>query len=288
MSVENHIKNPFEMAVEMFASGFAEAGRAMQRRPHATAHGAVPAIRRIEARDLWEALREGLGDLAATRGDVLFIALIYPLAGLLLSSLLLDNNLLPMIFPLVSGFALLGPLVAIGLYEISRRREQGAQVSWIDGLGVLGSPALGAIVEMGAILLAIFLLWLAAAYGLFLATLGPTPPASLHAFAHETFTTREGWVMIIAGCDLGLLFAAFTFAISVVSFPAILDRNLSVGQAIGLSLRAVSANPGPMSLWGAIVVGALIGGSLPALFGLIFVVPLLGHATWRLYRKLTA
>ena len=288
MSADHHIRNPFEMAVEQVSGAARDIDHAMGRRPRTHAESALPAIRRIQVKDLRDALREGAADLTATRGDVVFAALVYPIAGFLLAALVLRNDLLPLVFPLLSGFALLGPILAIGLYEISRRREQGAAVTWADALGVLRAPGLAAIVEMGLILLGIFLLWLAFAYSIFQFTLGPKPPASLAGFAHDVFATSAGWTMIVVGVGVGFLFAAVTFAISAISLPAILDRDLRVDQAIGLSMRAIGTNLRTMTLWGVIVAGALILGSLPALFGLIFVVPVLGHATWRLYRKLTA
>jgi len=276
------------MAVEQVSDAARDIDRAMSRRPRAHADSAIPAVRRISVQDLKDALREGAADLAASRGDVVFAALVYPIAGFLLAALVLRNDLLPLVFPLLSGFALLGPILAIGLYEISRRREQGAAVTWADALGVLRAPGLAAIVEMGLILLGIFLLWLAFAYSIFQFTLGPKPPPSLGAFAHDVFATGAGWTMIVVGVGVGFLFAAVTFAISAISLPAILDRDLRVDQAIGLSMRAIGYNVRTMTLWGLIVAGALVLGSLPALFGLIFVVPVLGHATWKLYRKLTS
>jgi uncharacterized membrane protein len=288
MPAENHIRNPFEMALEQLSWAASDAGHAATARPRAHAAQAAPQIHRIEVRDLWDALRKGIVDMAAAREDVIFVAVVYPLAGLVLAQLLLNHDLLPLVFPLASGFALVGPLAAIGLYEISRRREQGASVAWTDAFGVLRSPALGAIFGLGLILLAVLLLWLGAAYGIYLATLGPAPPASIGAFARAVFGTGAGWMMIVAGLGVGFLFAALALAISVVSFPLLLDRGGGIGRAIATSVRAVAANPGPMALWGLIVAVGLAVGSAPALFGLIFVMPLLGHATWHLYRRLVA
>ena len=134
-------------------------------RHHGEAPSSLPAVRRIEVADLRDVLAKGLDDFAAYRTDVIFICIIYPLAGLVLARLAAGYDMLPLVFPLASGFALLGPIAAVGLYEMSRRREQGADITWADAFGVVRAPAFGAIVALGLILLAIFLFWLAAAYG---------------------------------------------------------------------------------------------------------------------------
>lgn len=287
MSNEHHIENPFEFVLEKLGWAASDATRAIFS-PRVHEVGTVPAIRRIEVRDLWDALRMGMGDLGAARIDVLFIALIYPIAGLVLARMAFSLDLLPLVFPLLSGFAILGPVAAIGLYEISRRREQGLSVTWGSAFGVVRSPALGSILGLGAILLVLFGLWMGAAYGIYWVTLGPAAPVSAAAFIHDVFQTGAGWAMLVAGMGVGLLFAIAALAISVISFPLLLDRNVGMGDAIATSLRAVAANPVPMALWGLIVAGGLALGSAPALIGLVFVMPVLGHATWHLYRKVTA
>ena len=157
----------------------------------------MPAVNRITLADLTEVLARGLDDLGAYRSDVIFLCIIYPLAGVVLVWQAFHYALLPLLFPLVSGFALIGPVAAVGLYEISRRRERGDAITWADAFGVLRAPAIGAIVVLGLVLLAIFLLWLAAAYAIYLVTLGPEPPTSVGAFAREVFTTGAGWAMIV-------------------------------------------------------------------------------------------
>lgn len=287
MSSDYHIRNPFEYGLEQAAAALSAAGHAL-----AADHSHAPAgpitIRKIGTADLREALTEGLADMGAYRADVLFIGLVYPLAGILLAQLAFGHGMLPLIFPLASGFAILGPLAAIGLYEISMRREQGAAVSWSDAYGVLRSPAMVSIVGLGLVMVAIFLAWIGAAYAIWWATLGPNPPASLGGFVREVLTTPAGWTMIVVGMGVGFLFAALAFVLSVVAFPLLLDRNVGVWRAMGASIRAVRTNPKTMALWGLIVAGGLALGSLPALAGLVIVVPVLGHATWRLYRRVVA
>jgi uncharacterized membrane protein len=246
--------------------------------------GAVT-IRRIGLADLGQALTNGLADFAANRTDVIFLCVIYPLAGLVLARLASGYGVVPLLFPLASGFALVGPLAAVGLNEMSRRREMGAEVGWTDALGVLRSPSIGGIAGMGLLLIAIFLLWLTTAEAIYVLTLGPKPPVSIAAFAHDVFATKAGWMMIVLGVGIGFLFAVLTLAISVVSFPLLLDRDVKMETAIWASIQAVMANPLPLAVWGLIVAAALVIGSVPCLLGLVIVMPVLGHATWHLYRR---
>ena len=287
MTARDHIRNPMEWGVDQLRSANEAAERAGHslRGPAGIRDAPLPAVRRIELADLKEVLAKGLGDLGAYRSDVIFLCMIYPFAGLVLAWLAFDYAMLPLVFPLASGFALIGPVAAVGLYEISRRREQGDQITWADAFGVVRAPAFGAIVVLGLVLLAIFLLWLAAAYGIYLVTLRPEPPASIGAFVGDVFTTGAGWAMIVVGTSVGFLFALLVLTISVVSFPLLLDRDVGLYTAVATSVCVVVANPGPMAAWGLIVAGGLVLGSMPVLLGLIIVMPVLGHATWHLYRK---
>jgi uncharacterized membrane protein len=286
MASSDHIRNPAEWGVDQLRT----ANVAVERAGHAlrspTRDAPLPTVRRIELSDLKDVLARGISDFAAYRTDVMFVCVIYPVAGLLLAWLAFGYDLLQLVFPLAFGFALIGPVAAVGLYEISRRRDQGAEITWADAFGVVRAPAFGAILVLGLILLAILLLWLAAAQGIYVMTLGPEPPASAGAFARDVFTTPAGWALIVAGVGVGALFAALVLTISVVSFPLLLDRDVGLYGAVATSVRAVAANPGPMVVWGLIVAGALAIGTIPLLLGLIVVMPVLGHATWHLYRKL--
>jgi uncharacterized membrane protein len=245
----------------------------------------VPAVRRIGVTDLRDALALGVDDFEANRTDVVFLCVIYPIIGLILGRFASGYGLLPLIFPLASGFALVGPFAAVGLNEMSRRREQGETVSWIDAFRVLRSPAIGAILLLGILLIALFLVWLMVAQIIYVATLGPQPPASVAGFFTDVLTTGAGWAMIGVGIGVGFLFAALVLAISIVSFPLLLDRNVGIGTAVSTSVRVVAANPGTMALWGLVVACGLVLGSLPFFVGLVVVLPVLGHATWHLYRK---
>jgi uncharacterized membrane protein len=285
--LKNHVENPFEYAIEKLSWALSDVGRSLTH-PRLHAIEAPPAVRRIDRRDLMQSLREGMADLAAVRDDVLFIGVIYPIAGLILANLFFRYDFLPMIFPMASGFALLGPVAAIGLYEISRRREDGEHVNWATGLKVLSSPALGSIVGLGAVLLILFFAWLAIAYGIYAVTLGPEPPKSAAVFFERVFETPAGWAMIALGVAVGAVFAAVALAIAAISFPLLLEHDVGMATAVRTSLKAVAENPTTMALWGLIVAGLLVLGSLPALAGLIVVMPLLGHATWHLYRRLVA
>jgi uncharacterized membrane protein len=245
----------------------------------------APVIRKIGLADLKDALSRGVDDFLAMPSHAVFLCLIYPVVGFVLARLVLGYNVLPMLFPLAAGFALVGPFAAIGLYEMSRRRELGLDVSWRHALDVFRSPSIGPILVLGLILVAIFLTWLAVAQAIYVASFGYTPAASMPHFIQQVFGTPAGWALIIVGNGVGFLFAALVLTMSVVSFPLLLDRDVGAATAILTSVRAVLANPVIIAIWGLIVAALLALGSIPAFFGLAVVMPVLGHATWHLYRK---
>jgi len=282
MDRPEHIRNPIEWGIDQIrlaALILGSLGRSMR------GSQAPPAVRRIKAADLKDILVRALDDFEAYRTDVIFVCLIYPVVGIALIWLTFGYEMLPLLFPLASGFALVGPVAAVGLYEMSRRREQGIRITWVNAFDVVRSSGFAAILVLGLVLLAIFLLWLLVANVIYQLTLGPEPPVSVAAFVRDVFTTNAGWTMIVVGVGVGFFFALLVLAISVVSFPLLLDRDVGLDAAVWTSIRAVAANPGPMALWGLIVAGGLVIGSIPAFLGLIIVMPVLGHATWHLYRK---
>lgn len=240
-----------------------------------------PAVRRIGASDLMQALTRGYNDFSAMPSHAVFLCVIYPLLGLLLIATTLGYSM-SLAFPLAAGFALIGPLAAIGLYELSRRREAGLDCSAGHVLDVLHSPSLAAIVALGILLMTIFLIWLAVAEAIYVANFGYGPPTSVPQFVDELFNTSAGWNLIM-GTGVGFLFAVLTLTISAVSFPLLLDRDVRAAVALLTSIRVVATNPVTMALWGLMVAALLVIGSVAFFLGLTVVIPLLGHATWHLY-----
>jgi len=251
----------------------------------AESNRARPIVRTIGLRDIKNALAEGIADFSAMPSHAVFLCLIYPIVGVLLARLTLGYEVLPLLFPLAAGFTLLGPFAAIGLYELSRRREQGLDASWQDAFDVLRSPSRGAIAALGLLLLTIFVIWIAVAQAIYVAYFGYEPAASIPDFLDQVFTTPAGRMLMIVGNLVGFLFALGVLTISVISFPLLLDRDVGAVEAVLTSVRVVARNPLMMAIWGLIVAALLLIGSLPLFFGLAVVVPVLGHATWHLYRK---
>ncbi len=245
----------------------------------------LPVVRKITFADLRDALAQGMDDFMAKPTHIIVIGVLYPLIGLVLARLAFGYDVLPLVFPLIAGFTLLGPLAAIGFYELSRRRELGLEMSWSAVSGIFRSRSRRAIITLGLVLLALFVAWLWTAQLIYTQIFGDVPPQSLAGFADQIFETPEGIRLMIIGNAVGFVFAAVIFSISVVSFPLMLDRDVSAVVAAVTSLKAVAANPLPMAAWGFIVAATLVIAATPFFLGWAVAVPLLGHATWRLYRR---
>lgn len=251
----------------------------------ADARPAHPTIRPVTISDLLDALARGWADFSAMPSHALFLCLIYPVVAIFVAGLTMGYNILPLAYPIMAGLALIGPIAAIGLYEMSRRREAGLEADPSHAFDVLYSPSLPAIAALGLLLLAIFLTWIGIAQQIYISLFGYLPPASLPQFVSNVLTTPEGWQLIMIGNAVGFVFAVLSFALSVISFPLLLDRDVGLAEAVATSFRAIAKNPVTMMVWGLIVAGLLLLGSLPFFIGLAVVIPLLGHATWHLYRK---
>jgi uncharacterized membrane protein len=242
-------------------------------------------VRKLSLSDLSAALRLGWDDFQAMPSHAIILCAIYPVLGLVLFRLVLGYSVLPLLFPLAAGFTLIGPFAALGLYELSRRRESGEEAAAWHAIYVLRAPSFGAMLELGLLLFALFVTWIASADAIYIAIFGYAPAASIPDFAMRILTTPQGWLLIIVGCGVGFLFAVVALFISVVAFPLILDRHATAIDAIRTSLRVARQNPLPIAAWGLIVAALLVIGSLPFFVGLAVVLPVLGHATWHLYRR---
>ena len=280
------IGNPLSWAFGAIRSTFGYASSVAESVGAQAAKGTdTPQIRTLTLQDLRDALRKGWEDVMAFRSDVVFVCLLYPVIGGVLATLALKGNFVQLVFPTLTGFALAGPVAAVGLYEMSRRREKGMPTSWLAYLDVIKSPKFGGILILSLFHVVVFLVWIMSANLIFDATLGPEAPKSIMAFTTAVFTTGAGWAMIIIGMAVGFAFSVVVLAISVVSFPMLLDRDVSLPTAVVTSVKVALKNPVPIGVWGMIVAGSLALGSLPALLGLVLVLPILGHSTWHLYRR---
>jgi uncharacterized membrane protein len=244
----------------------------------------IPLVRTLTLSDLGTALRKGLDDFKAVPSHAVILCVVYPVLGIMIARMVLGYSVMPLLFPLAAGFALIGPFAAIGLYEMSRRRELGEDASAWHAFEVLRSPSLGAVLGVGVMLLALFVTWIFAAQAIYEMTFGNAPAATIPDFARRVLTTPEGWMLIVVGCGVGFVFALVALCVSVVSFPMMLDRHAGAAEAMVTSLRVALANPFVIAMWGLIVAGLLVIGTLPLFLGLTVVIPVLGHATWHLYR----
>ena len=190
-----------------------------------------PTVQKIGFADLGDALVEGFVDFTEKPTHVMFLCLIYPIVGILFARMAMGSALMPLFLPLVAGFAIVGPLAAIGLYEVSRRREQGLDASWARVFDIVRSPSIASIGAGGLVLLTLFVAWLAAANAIYTATLGPAAPASLGLFVKDVLTTPAGWTLVLAGNAAGILFSGLALTIGIVTFPLLLDRDVSLSTA---------------------------------------------------------
>lgn len=242
-------------------------------------------IRRIGMADLRMALRQGWDDFLAIPTQLVFLCVLYPVVGWIAARAFSGGELLPLLWPLVAGLSLVGPVAAVGLYEISRRREAGEEVSWLTAFAVLRHPNLPQIAMLGVMLMAIFVAWIAVAKWIWNMTLGNLPIASFGDMVHAAFTTPQGQTLLLLGNGAGFLFALAVLVLTVVSVPMLIDRRVGIGSAVNASVQACMCNPRPMAIWGLIVAVLLFLGCIPAFIGLAVVMPVLGHATWHLYKR---
>ena len=242
-------------------------------------------IREIGLRDLRIALAQGWDDFMHKRGDLIFLGLIYPGAAVLAALIAVNASVLPLVVPIATGALLLGPAAASGFFELARRREQGLDSGWRHFFDAERGPARESLAALTAMVFCVFMLWLVAAWVVYLETMGAAAPASTGAFVHAMFSTRQGWEMVVIGNLVGVGFAILTLALTVVSFPMLVDGAASLRLALRTSLRVTAKNPVTFAVWGIIVVALVVLGSIPVFVGLGIVLPVLGYSTWHLYTR---
>jgi len=243
-------------------------------------------VRTINDDDLRFALRQGYSDFGDLRGDLIFAGLIYTVLGLAAVVMTTSRPLMPFFYPVVAGVALLGPIAAVGFYELARRRESGDEVHWFNFIDVRKRPSVDDMGMVAGLLLVIFLAWLIAAGALYWLIFGWTTPTSIGGFLAMIFTTARGWMLIIAGAIVGVIFGWLVLALSVASLPMLVDCDVSASEAVSASWRAAHVNKREMIRWGVVVTALLVLGSIPLFVGLAFVLPWLGYSTWHLYTRL--
>ncbi|MDF0545980.1 DUF2189 domain-containing protein [Sphingobium sp. H39-3-25] len=242
-------------------------------------------LRHIGVADLHWALRAGLNDFLTLRGDIVFAGIIYPIVALLAASFALDRNLVPLIFPMAAAFSLLGPIIAIGFYGLAKRREEGQDASWTHFFDPLRGPAKGQIFGLALFLTMLAVAWMWVAMTIYESTMGRLAPADVGSFVSQLFSTPEGWRLIIFGNLAGLGFAIVTLAVSVVSFPMLVDGKAHASDAVETSLRATAQNPLIIARWGLYVACILAVACIPVFLGLAIALPVLGYASWHLYTR---
>ncbi len=243
-------------------------------------------INTISLHDIVVCLHQGWRDFLAAPQYGLFFGAFYALGGNIIIAMAFFWGLSYLAYPLAVGFILLGPFVAVGLYEVSRRLETGTPLTWKGVLGVIYEQRRHELPWMAFVVLFIFWIWIYQVRLLMALFLGMHASADLHRLVHEIFSTTDGWTFLVVGHLVGAVLSLLLFSVTVVSCPLLLDRNVDFITAIITSIKAVNVNTVPMLLWGVIVVLSMIAASIPAFLGLLFVLPILGHTTWHLYRRL--
>lgn len=243
-------------------------------------------IRHPGLRDMREALRLGIADARACHTEVPILALLAPVAAIMLAAVTTAPSLMPFVFPICAGFSLLGPMATLWFAALSRAREQTGTASAEAAAAVFDTDRRIVIQNLSLIAVSMYMLWVAVAAYIYFHTLGANGPAGGLKFFVSVVTTKAGWEMTAIGCATGAVFAVIMLGIGLVSFPLALDRDISTFQALGLAFRAMAHNPEVIFAWGALVAVLLALGCLPDLLGLALVMPVLGHSTWHMYRRL--
>jgi uncharacterized membrane protein len=249
---------------------------------------AMPTVNEIGFADLQDVLKKGLADFLAAPQFGLFFGGVFALGGIVIALSLTVWDIPWMIYPVAIGFPLVGPFVAVGLYEVSRRREAGQPLVWSEILGVIWLQRQRELAWMAFVMLFVFWVWMYQVRLLIAVILSRASFSTLERFLDVLFTTSSGWIFLTVGHIVGAVLALVMFSITVVSIPLLLDREADFVTAMITSVKTVVSSPAPMIVWGIFVTLAVIFSSVPLFLGLLVMLPILGHATWHLYRKVVA
>ncbi|GGE90339.1 DUF2189 domain-containing protein [Stappia taiwanensis] len=243
-------------------------------------------VNRITFNEIVDALGLGMRDFRRAPVYGLFFGGVYALGGIivLLSASALNMSYLS--YPLAVGFGLIGPFVAVGLYEVSRRLETGQRLDWSGVLGVIWEQRRRELAWMAFVVLFVQIMWMYQVRLLLALFLGFQSFASFPAFLEVVVTTPEGLMFLLVGNVIGAALSVVLFSLTVVSFPMLLDREVDFITAMITSVRSVVTSPVPMIGWALIITVTLLISMLPFFVGLVVTLPILGHATWHLYRRL--
>lgn len=247
----------------------------------------APELRPLNWSDILAALTAGLNDFLRAPLYGLFFGAVYAIGGLTIVLLLNAYHAPWMILPIMIGFPLIGPFVATGVYEVSRRLETGAPLSWRAVLLTVFHQRERQMGWMAFVILFVFWMWLYLVRLLLALFMGFNTPSTLDGFIHAVLTTQSGLAFLAVGTVVGAVLALFLFSATVVSMPLLLDSELDFVTAMITSFRAVSGSALPMLGWGVVVTVLTLLAMAPAFLGLVVVLPVLGHATWHLYRRAT-
>ncbi|WP_417308935.1 DUF2189 domain-containing protein [Devosia sp.] len=245
----------------------------------------LPETRRLRFDDVLLAIRSGVKDFGRTSSHVIVLSLLYTLVAVLLVVWTSGNNAWPLVYPLITGFAFLGPLAALPLYELSRRLSKGEPPSLAAALQVFSTRSLASIMLVGLVLLVLFTAWLTVAQALYVLSFGVAAPHSMSAFLNQLLFTANGRDLIVFGNLVALALAIVVLAISFVTVPLLLDQDVGAAVAVMISIRMTMRNPVVALTWGLIVAISLLIGAAILVVGLAVVIPILGHASWHLYQR---
>ena len=247
-----------------------------------------PVVRTIAFSDVTESLAQCLRDFQRAPAYGLTFGILYFLGGIATYLTAAALDMLYLTYPIAAGFALAGPLVAIGIYEVSRMIERGETLSWDRVITAIRQQAGKEIGWMSFVVLFVLIIWLYQVRLLLALFLGFEQISTMRDFLHVVLGTPQGWTFLAVGHVIGAILSVVLFALTVVSFPLLLDRDVDFITAMITSVRAVANNPGPLLVWAAMIAALLVIASLPFFAGIIIVLPVLGHASWHLYRRLVA